>query len=169
LRIGYARRMTRLAPVLLTLLAFAAASCDGDDAPTQDDAPSQEDFAEQANKICRDAEQSLDDVAQGADGPEDIVEAIDEVIEESRKAVDELGDLERPEGDAGEAAEQFVDATRNEIQEEGIPALEELRDAVESEDQEAIQEAAARLQRIDSSASNRTARALGATECAEGQ
>jgi nucleotide-binding universal stress UspA family protein len=167
LRIGYARRMTRLAPILLTLLAFAAASCDGDDAPSQ--APSQEDFAEQANKICRDAKQSLESVAEGADGPEDIVEAIDEVIEESRNTVDQLADLERPEGDAGETAEQFVDATRTEIQEKGIPGLEELRGAVESEDQEAIQEAATRLQGIDSSASNRTARALGATECAEGQ
>jgi hypothetical protein len=153
--------MTRLAPILLSLLAFA--SCSGDDPP------SQEDFADQANEICREAEQSLENVAEGADAPEDIVEAIDEVIEESRKAVDELEDLERPEGEAGETAEQFVDATRMEIQDEGIPALEELRGAIEREDQGEIQEAALRLRRIDSSASNRTARALGATDCAQEQ
>jgi hypothetical protein len=152
--------MTRLAPILLILLAFVAASCDGDDAP------SQEEFAEQANEICRDAEQSLENLAEDADGPEDIIDAIDKLIEESRNAVAELGDLERQEGEAGETAEQFVDATRSSIQDEGIPALEELRGAVESEDQEAIQEAAVRLRSLDSSASNRAARALGATDCA---
>jgi hypothetical protein len=153
--------MTRLAPVLLVLLAFAAASCNGDDAP------SQEEYAEQANEICREAKQSLENVAEGADGPEDIVEAIDELIEESRDTVAELGDLERPEGEAGATAEQFVDATRAEIHDEGIPALERLRGAVESEDQGAIQEAAVRLQGIDSSASTRAARALGANDCAQ--
>jgi hypothetical protein len=151
--------MTRLAPVFLILLALAATSCGGDDAP------SEEEFADRANEICREAEQSLDDIAEGAEGPEDIVEAIDGLIEKSRSVVDELADLERPGGDAGSAAERFVDATRTEIQDKGIPALEELRGAVESEDQEAVQEAAERLTEIDSSASNKAARALGATEC----
>jgi hypothetical protein len=154
--------MTRLAPILLVLLPFAAASCNGDDAPSQGE------FAKQANEICREAKQSLDDVAEGAEGPEDIVRAIDEVIEESRNAVAELDALERPEGEAGEKAERFLDATRTEIQDKGIPALEELRGAVESEDRDAIREAAQRLQGIDSSASNRTARQLGAKACAEG-
>jgi hypothetical protein len=152
--------MTRLAPILLMLLAFAAASCNGDDAP------SQEEFADQANEICREAKQSLEDVAEGADGPEDIVEAIDELIEESRNTVAELDDLERPDGEAGETAEQFVDATRTAIQEVGIPALEELRGAVESEDRGAIQEAAVRLRRLDTSATNKAAREVGATDCA---
>ena len=155
--------MTRLAPILLILLAFAAASCNGDDAPAQ------EEFAEQANEICREAERSLENVAEEAQSREDIPEAIDRVIEESRETVDELDDLDRPEGDAGARAEQFVDATRAEIQDEGIPALEELRGAVEREDRGAIQEAAVRLRRIDSSASNRAARALGATDCADEQ
>ena len=155
--------MTRLAPILLSLLALTVASCDGDDAP------SQRDFAEQANEICRSAKQSLKDVAEGARSPDEIVTAIDRVIEESRDTVDDLADLERPEGEAGEVAEQFVNAIRTEIQDEGIPALEDLRGAVESEEREAIQEAARRLQRIDSSASNRAARAVGATDCAEDQ
>jgi septation ring formation regulator EzrA len=154
--------MTRLAPVLLVLLAFAAVSCDGDDAP------SQEEFAQQANEICREAKQSLKSVGEGAEGPEDIIEAIDEVIEESRNTVDELADLERPDGEAGETAERFVDATRREIENEGIPALEELRGAVEAEDRGAIQETARRLRRIDTSASNKAARELGANACAEG-
>jgi hypothetical protein len=157
--------MTRLAPILLSLLAFAIASCGGDD----DDAPSQQDFAEQANAICRETEQSLDDVAQGAETPEEIADAVDRVIEESRNVVDELADLERPEGEAGQRAQDFVEATRREIQDVGIPALEQLREALESRDQAAAQEAAQRIQQIDSDASNEAARALGANACAEGE
>jgi hypothetical protein len=155
-------RMTRLAPVLLGLLAFAVASCGGDDPPTQ------QEYAERASEICRDAEQSLEDVAEGAQSPEEIARAVDRVIEESRNAVDELADLERPEGEAGETAQQFVESTRREIQEEGIPVLEDLRDALEEGDQQAAQEAAQRLEQIDSGDSNRAARELGANACAEG-
>jgi hypothetical protein len=158
---GYAARMTRLAPILACLLALTVASCGGDDAPSQDD------FADQANEICRDAEQSLANVGEGAQSPQDIVDAIDQVIEQSRSAVNELSELERPEGDAGQRAEEFVEATRREIQEEGIPALEQLRDALQSRDQEAAQEAAQQLQQIESSDSNAAARAIGARDCAE--
>jgi hypothetical protein len=132
-----------------------------------DDGPSREEFAERANEICREAEQSLENVGQEAESPEEIANAVDQVIEESRNAVDELADLERPEGDAGDTAEEFVNATRREIQEEGIPALEDLRDALEDGDQEAAQEAARRLQEIDTGDSNRAARELGADACAE--
>jgi translation initiation factor 2B subunit (eIF-2B alpha/beta/delta family) len=153
--------MTRLAPILLSLLAFALASCGGDDAP------SREDFAERANEICRETEQALEDVGQDAESPQDVADAVDQVIEESRSAVDQLADLERPEGEAGEAAETFVNATRTEIEDEGIPALEDLRDALADGDQQAAQEAAQRLQGIESDESNRAARELGADECAE--
>jgi hypothetical protein len=152
--------MTRLAPILLSLLALTVASCDGDDAP------SQRDFAEQANEICRSAKQSLKDVAEGARSPDEIVTAIDRVIEESRDTVDDLADLERPDGEAGERAERFVDATRREIEGKGIAALEELREAVESRDQEAAERVAERLREIDTGASNEAARRVGANACA---
>jgi hypothetical protein len=158
--------MTRLAPVLLSLLAFAIASCGGDD--DGDEAPSQADFAKRANQICRQAEEALNNVGQQAETPQDVIDAVDEVIAESRDAVDELDGLERPEGEAGQEAEEFVEATRREIQDEGIPALEELRGAIENTDRQAVARAAARLQSIDSSDSNRAARAIGANECAEG-
>jgi translation initiation factor 2B subunit (eIF-2B alpha/beta/delta family) len=153
--------MTRLAAILLPLLALVIASCGGDDAPTR------EEFAERASEICRDAEQALENVGQDAESPEDIADAVDQVIEESRNAVDELADLERPEGEAGETAERFVNATRTEIEEKGIPVLEDLRDALADGDQQAAQEAAQRLQNIDSQASNEAARELGADECGE--
>jgi hypothetical protein len=153
-------RMTRLAPVVLGLLALAIASCGGDDAP------SRQEFADEANEICRDAEQSLEDVAQGAETPQDVADAVDRVIEKSRDAVEELSDLERPEGAAGETAEQFVNATRTEIEDKGIPALEDLRDALESGDRAATEEASKRLTAIDTEESNRAARELGANACA---
>jgi hypothetical protein len=158
--------MSRLAPILLSLLAFAIASCGGDD--DGGEAPSRADFAKRANEICRQAEASLEKVGEGAETPQDIVDAVDRVIEESRDAVDQLADLDRPEGSAGQRAEEFVEATRKEIEDEGIPALEDLRGAIESGDQKAVVEAAERLQNIDSSDSNRAAREIGAGECAEG-
>jgi hypothetical protein len=158
--------MTRLAPILLSLLAFAIASCGGGD--DGDAAPSQADFAKRANEICRQAEASLEKVGENAETPQDIVDAVDLVIAESRDAVDELADLDRPDGRAGQRVEEFVEATRKEIEDEGIPALEDLRGAIESGDQKAVGEAAARLQNIDSSDSNRAARAIGASACAEG-
>ena len=164
-RIGYAPGMTRLAPILLSLLAFAIASCGGDD---DDEAPSQADFAQRANEICRQAEASLEEVGKNAETPQDIVVAVDRVIEESRVVVDQLADLDRPEGQAGQTAEEFVEATRKEIEDEGIPALEDLRQAIESGDQKAVAEAAGRLQNVDSSDSNRAAQEIGADECAEG-
>jgi hypothetical protein len=157
---GYASRMTRLAPILLALLAFGIASC-GDDAPTR------EEFAENANEICRETEQALENVGQNAESPQDVADAVDQVIEESRDAVDRLADLEQPEGDAGEAAETFVNSTRTEIEDKGIPALEDLRDALADGDQQGAQDAAQRLQAIESDASNKAARELGADECAE--
>lgn len=159
--------MTRLAPVLLSLLAFTIASCGGGD-DDGEEAPTRADFAQRANEICRQAEQALNNVGESAETPQDIVDAVDQVIEASRGAVDELADLERPEGQAGQKADEFVEATRKEIEDEGIPALEELRGAIESGDQTAVQDAAARLQNMDSRDSNSAARRIGADECAEG-
>lgn len=153
--------MSRLVVVLFGLLAIALASCGGDDGP------SRQEFADRASEICRNAERALEDVAENATSQQELAEAVDRVIEESRKAVDDLADLEQPEGDAGETAEEFVNATRNEIEEQGIPALEDLRDALASEDQQAVQEAAQRLQDVDTEASNRAARELGANACTE--
>jgi septation ring formation regulator EzrA len=156
--------MTRLAAIFLGLVAIGLASCGGDD---DDDAPTRQEFADRASEICSKAEKALDNVGENATSQEEIVDAVDRVIEESRKAVDDLADLERPEGNAGDTAEEFVNATRNEIEKQGIPALEDLREALENKDQEAVQEAAQRLQQVETDDSNRAARELGADACAE--
>jgi hypothetical protein len=158
--------MTRLAPVLLALLAFALASCGGGD---DDGSPSEADFAERAEEICRETKDVLEGVApEDADSAEDLADAVDQVIEESETAVDELAELERPEGRAGERAQAFVQATRDEIQGEAVPALEDLKAALQDGDQQAAQDAARALQQIDSSATNQAAREVGAKDCGEG-
>jgi hypothetical protein len=155
--------VTRLASILVCLLAVGVASCGGGD----DDGPSQQDFAERANDICRETDQSLEDVApEDADSPEDLADAVDKVIEEARSTVDEIADLERPEGEAGETAQEFVDSTRDQTQ-QAIPMLEDLRDGLEAEDQQAVQDAAARLQKLGESSSNEAARKIGANACGE--
>jgi ABC-type enterochelin transport system substrate-binding protein len=152
--------MTRLAAILACLLTVALAACGGDDAPTR------EEFADRANEICRKAERSAERLGESAQSREEIAEAVDRVIEESRDAVDELDDLEVPEGEAGDTAERFVDATRTQIVDEGIPVLEDLRDAVEQNDAQAAQEASDRLEAIETEESDRAARELGANACA---
>jgi hypothetical protein len=156
--------MTRLALVLLCALACGLAACGGDD--DDGSAPSKQEFADRANEICRDASKALDDVGENAESPEEIADAVDRVIAKSREAMDDLSNLERPEGDAGKTAEEFVNATRSEIQDKGIPALEDLRDAIKSGDQAAAQEAAQKLQGISTEGSRKAATELGATECA---
>jgi hypothetical protein len=81
--------------------------------------------------------------------------------------VDKLKELERPEGEDGETAEKFVNAVASDIEGKGIPALEDLRDAVKKNDEQAAQQAAARLQGVETAESDKLARDLGATACAD--
>jgi hypothetical protein len=152
--------MTRLAPILACLLTLGLVACGGDDAP------SREEFADLASEICREAERAAENLGENADSPQEVADAVDRVIDESRDALERLEDLERPEGDAGETAEQFLDATRTEIADEGIPALEDLRDALEQNDEQAVQEAIQRVEAVDTEGSDRAARRLGARACA---
>jgi hypothetical protein len=151
------------APLIPVLFVLAFSACGGDD----DDAPSRQEFAEQAEKICQNAENQLDDIAQDANSPDEIADAVDQVIEQSQSSLDELRELERPEGEAGEAAERFVNALGTDIEDKGIPALEQLRDAVRDEDQEAAAEAAQKLQSIETSNTDELAKEIGATDCGE--
>jgi translation initiation factor 2B subunit (eIF-2B alpha/beta/delta family) len=149
-------------PLILVLFALALSAC-GDD----DDAPTKAEFAEQAEKICQNAEKQLDDIGQTAESPSEIADAVDKVIDQSRSSLEELRSLERPEGDAGEAAQKFVDALGRDIEDQGIPALEDLRDALKENDQKAAQEAAQKLQAIETSNTDQLAKEVGATDCGE--
>jgi hypothetical protein len=140
-------------------LAVGLMACDGGDAPS----PSE--YAEDAEEICRDAEQRLEDASEGAATPDDVADAVGTVIEETRSSIDELRELEVPDGEAGERARRFVDALESEVEEKGIPALEDLRDALQDGDRRAAQQAAERLQQIQRSEADRLAREVGAAAC----
>jgi hypothetical protein len=151
-------------PALLLLLALAPAlllACNGDDAP------SRQEFADEAEKICTQAQEELRDIGSGAESPEELAGLVDDVVERVQQSVDELGDLERPEGEAGEAAERFVNAVERDLEDRGIPALEEFRDAIEASDRQAAEQALEKLQAIDESDTDELAREVGAPNCGE--
>jgi hypothetical protein len=142
-------------------LAFGLAACDGGDTPS----PSE--YARDAEEICRDAERRLQDASEGARSPDEVAEAVDRVIEETRGSIEELRELEVPDGEAGERARRFVDALESEVEDRGIPALEDLRDALQDGDRRAAQRAVQQLQEIQGSDTDRLARAVGASACVQ--
>jgi hypothetical protein len=153
--------MNRLAaPLTVVVLSLALSACGGDDAP------SKAEFASEAEKICRDAEKQLAGLGEEASGAAEIADVVGKVIDETRRSVDRLEDLERPDGEAGEQAERFVNAVQSDIEGKGIPALEDVRDALEDNDQDAARKAAERLQTLETPDSNRLAREIGAGACA---
>jgi len=150
------------APLTLVVLVLGLAACGGGDG----DGPSKADFAASADKICKNAETALQNVGENAKSPDEVAAAVDKVIDETQKSIDALQDHERPEGDAGKAAGEFVDALSSDIEDKGIPALEDLRDALKDKDQQAAQEAAQKLQAIETTNSDKLARDIGAKGCA---
>ncbi len=150
------------APLTLIVIVLGLVACGGGDG----DAPSKADFAASADKICKNAETALQNVGENAKSPDEVATAVDKVIDETQKSIDELQDLERPDGDAGAAAGEFVDALSTDIEDKGIPALEDLRDALKKNDQQAAQAAAQKLQAIETTNSDKLARDIGAKGCA---
>jgi hypothetical protein len=154
--------MNRFAATPLVLLVLGLVACGGDGGG---DAPSKADFAAEANKICTTTEKQLTNLGK-ASSTDEIADQIDKVIDAMQKSVDQLKDLERPDGAAGETAEKFVNAVDSDIGDKGIPALEDLRDAVKKKDQQAAQKAYQRLQTIETTTSDKLAREAGVKGCA---
>ena len=155
--------MTRYSPLAILLVSVGLAACGGDD--DSGSAPSKAEFANNAEKICRDTEKELESIGHGAESPEDVAKAIDKVIDQGRKAADDLVALERPEGEAGQTAEEFSEGFRSELNDQIVPALEDLQAALEKKDVQAVQAAAKKLQDLETSKSDTAARELGATAC----
>jgi hypothetical protein len=154
--------MSRLAaPFTVLLLALVPVACGG-----SDDAPSRAEFVKNAEQICADAAKQLNDLGK-ATTPDEVADQLDKVIDETQKSVDDLKGLEQPEGDAGEAAKKFVDALEADIEDEGIPALEKLRDAIKDKDTKGAQQAYQELAAIQTSDSDKLAKQLGANGCAD--
>jgi hypothetical protein len=119
---------TRLA-LLLTLLltaAFALAACGGD---------SKEDFANDADEICKEGEDKLDDVDRPS-STDEIPEYADETIEIAEDTKGELEDLDPP-SEVEDDWNKYLDNV-----DEGIELIEDLGAAAERGDEEAVQELA---------------------------
>jgi hypothetical protein len=155
------RGVTAVLALLLATLALPA--CGGDN----NDGVSREDYAERVDRVCDDAERELRQLnLRGAETRAEITGLIDDVIVKSRALVDRVKVLERPEGDAGETAGRFVSALDRELEQEALPALEDLKNAIRSGDREAAADAAERLNALENAESDRFARELGADSCA---
>ena len=156
--------MTRLVPLIVVLLGFGIAACGGDD---DDDgsAPTKAEFAKDADKICQDTEKEIEKIGQSASSPDALADAIDKVIAASKNAASKLTDLERPDGAAGDTATKFAEGFESELNDQLIPALEKLKKAIQDKDAQAAQAAAADLQKLESTQSDKYARELGATAC----
>jgi len=154
--------MRRLPPVLLAMLSLGLAACGGGD---DGSAPTKEEFAKDADKICQDTEKEIEKIGQGATSPEELTKALDKVIAAAKDAANKLTDLDRPDGDAGDTATKFAEGFESELNDQLIPALEKLKKAIEDKDAQAAQAAAADLQKLESSESDKFARELGANAC----
>ena len=154
--------MTRLVPLIVVLLGFGIAACGDDD---DGSAPTKAEFAKDADKICQDTQKEIEKIGQGASSPDALADAIDKVIAASKNAANKLTDLERPDGDAGDTATKFAEGFESELNDKLIPALEKLKKAIQDKDAQAAQAAAADLQKLESTQSDKYARELGATAC----
>src|SRR6188474_2819377 len=160
--------MTRLLTLALVLMSFGVVACGDDDdggGGGGGDAPSKAEFAKQADKICKETEKEFESIGKNAESPEEVADAIDKVIDESRNAADDLVALDRPDGADGETATKFVETFQKELNEKLVPALEDVKKALEDKDAQAVQEAAANLQKLEATESDKYARDLGATAC----
>ena len=155
--------MTRYSPVAILVVSLGLVACGGDDDSSS--APSKAEFAKNADQICQNTEKELESIGQNAGNPDEVANAIDKVIDEAQKAADDLVALERPEGDAGQTAEEFTEGFQSELNDQIVPALEDLRDALKKKDVQSVQAAAKKLQELETSKSDKAARELGATAC----
>ena len=143
--------------LVLSLALVTVAGCGG---------TSKEDFAKEADQICKDVEKNIQQIGQGGTRtPQQAGSQIDKVEKESQDGVKRLRDLERPSGDDGETAKKFVDSLDKELNQQAIPALEELEKAVRDKDRGAATQALQKLQALENTESDRYARELGADDC----
>jgi multidrug resistance efflux pump len=154
-------RRARLWSVLLALMALAA--CDS--------GPSREEFVEEANGICEDAENSLQELSGEALTQEDPSEIIDVASEELSNLRDELGELDRPDElsddfdsmiEGLDGAIENIDSLSAAVDEAQSAGAEEVAEKTLREVQETSQSLTANLEQAGQSA-----RAMGIDGCSE--
>ena len=115
------RRLTAVIAVL-TLLATGAA-CGGDDDGGGGEALTEAEWQEQADKICADHDQAIEEAEPDIDDPtpEDVEEYLDDVVApEIEEQIEEIGDLNPPE-EIQDDVDAMLDAAT-----EALAGLEDL-------------------------------------------
>lgn len=142
---------------LLTVSALVLAACGG--------SPSREEFAAEANRICAEAQQEVQQQAR-ENADQEPEQALNAATDQLRGIIDDLRDLERPEGRAGDLAERYVEGLEQQL-DRGLPVLERFQQALESRDQQAIRRAAREAQALQSQGAElrNLAKQLGLDQC----
>jgi hypothetical protein len=128
-----------------------AAGCGGDDGL------SREEFVSEADAICQEFDQRLDDVEE-PQSPEDVERYVDEVRPVIEDGLNELEELQPPEELEGRWNELVAS------NDESLEALDDLRQAAANGDQERLQEITEDASQRDAE-SDRIAQEIGLQEC----
>ena len=154
------RRTRSLAATTLLSSALVLGACGG--------GVSKEDYAQDLDEVCSDLEEQIEELGQTqATSSAEVADRFDEIRTTIRDAIERMRDLERPDGEDGDKAEDYVNRVESTVNEQFLPALDELEEAVESKDEAKGRAAATRLQAIDDDETQKLAEDLGADECAE--
>lgn len=130
---------------------------------------SKEDYAQDLDEVCSDLEEQLEELDDTqATSEAEVGERFDELRAAIRDATERMKDLERPDGEDGAKAAEWVDKFETTVNEEFLPALNDLEQAVRSKDEVKGRAAAQRLRAIDDEEMQQLAEDLGADDCAEG-
>jgi hypothetical protein len=149
-----------LMAVVLLPATVALAACGG---------VSKEDYAADLDDVCSDIEAKTEKIGESqVDNPAELSAQLNEIREAIREGIDRMKDIERPDGEDGDKAEEYVSKLEGTLNEQVLPALDDLEAAVKAKDQAKIRAAATRLQGVDEEETDQLAEDLGADECAEG-
>ena len=124
------RRTRALATTTLLSSALALGACGGDSSV------SKESYAQDLDEVCSDLEEQIEELGQTqATSADEVARRFDEIRTAIRDAIARMKDLERPEGEDGNNAEDYVNRVEKTVNEEFLPALDELEEAVRTKDE----------------------------------
>ena len=150
--------MTKRLATGAAALLLALAGCGG--------GVSKDDYADDLDEVCADIEKTTQEISQAeVSGPAELSAQLDRIRAAIRDGIQRMKAIDRPDGEDGDRAEQYVTKLEATLNDEMLPALDDLEAAVKAKDEAKIRAAAARLQAIDNAETDRIARDLGADDC----
>jgi Tfp pilus assembly protein PilP len=131
---------------------------------------SKEDFAKKADQVCADTQARVTELSKtNPKGRSELMQYIERLKATANEGVQRLKAIDPPSGDAGKTAKQFTGTLEQQYVNEVVPALDQLRKAVDDRDKEGLKTASKKLQAIDDTVPNRLATQLGAKGCGQSQ